>query len=57
MQVPSMPRSISARLVATAFVALLFGAQVVALNPQPLPPGHDDSSLNPQPLPPRFLSA
>jgi hypothetical protein len=45
MQAPSRARSITARVVALAFVALLFGAQVVALNPQPLPPGHDDISL------------
>jgi hypothetical protein len=51
-----MPRAISASVVATAFVALLLGAQVVALNPQPLPPSHEDSSLNPQPLPPRYIA-
>jgi hypothetical protein len=52
-----MPRFLSAMVVATALVAVLLGAPVVALNPQPLPPGHDASSLNPQPLPPRYLDA
>ncbi|MBV9579740.1 MAG: hypothetical protein JO057_14215 [Chloroflexi bacterium] len=52
MHSPSLPRWISASMAATTFVALLLGTSVVALKPQPLPPGVDAISLNPQPLPP-----